>query len=195
MHSHLLTTIVNMKQIALTLTALILLASHTGAASEPAADQMLPRVVSINWDTSERVGQTSFRKFGLHIYDASFWSLLDKTDGTSKNGSALSITYAKNIRAKRLLSSTHKEWKRLGFGQQYPIDAWLGELEKIWPDVKPGDSITAVVTEHGDCIFYSNNRELGRIPDTQFGPAFLDIWLHVDARYSQHRKELLGEVI
>ncbi len=163
--------------------------------SSTTGESALSNIVSINWNESEKIGQARFSKFGIHIYDASFWILLDKVDGSTKNATALSITYARNIKAKRLLSSTHKEWKRLGFGQQYPINAWLRELEKIWPDVAHGDNITAVVSEHGDCVFYSNNQELGRIDDANFGPAFLDIWLHVDARYSQHRKELLGEAI
>ena len=184
-----------MKRLLITLLVIAVSTSSGVALSSANDDSKLSSIVSINWKESEKIGQARFSKFGIHIYDASFWVLLNKVDGSAKNATALSITYARNIKAKRLLSSTRKEWKRLGFGQQYPINAWLKELEKIWPDVTQGDNITAVVSELGDCVFYSNNQEVGRIDDTDFGPAFLDIWLHIDARYSKHRKELLGEAI
>ncbi len=155
---------------------------------------MLPEVVSNKWHVTEKVGEARFKKFGLHIYDASFWSLRNSNSvGGSTKATALSIAYAKNIKAKRLLSSTYKEWKRLGFAQKYPLDAWLDSLEKIWPDVNKGDFIVFVNYTDGSNEFYSGSEFLGRINDPKFGTAFLDIWLSINAKYKKHREELLGE--
>ena len=173
--------------------ALILLAGVGLPVAATPSISPLPASVKAAWKQIEMTGQAKFSRFGLHIYDASLWRLFTKTDDASTKATALSITYARNISARRLVSSTRKEWQRLGFAQRYPIRAWLSSLEKIWPDVKPGDNLTAVISAQGDCIFYSHQGRLGSIDDSDFGPAFLDIWLSPEARYPKHTKELLGE--
>lgn len=156
----------------------------------------LPEIVSNQWNVTEKKGDTRFKKLGLHIYDASLWSLADsKTLEHSTNATALSIIYARNIKAHRLLSSTHKEWKHLGFAHQHPLDAWLDALENIWPDIKDGDYLVFVNYHDGNNAFYSGTKLLGSINDSTFGSAFLDIWLNKNARYQKHRKELIGEKI
>ena len=157
-------------------------------------DSKLPKIVSSEWKSIEKVGEAKFSKFGLHIYDASFWSLRGNQSPQQPSiATALSISYARNIKAKRLLSSTFKEWQRLGFAQQHPIDAWLESLEKIWPNVQKGDYLVFVSSTDGSNAFYSGSKILGSISDPAFGPAFLDIWLSTNAKYQNHRKELLGE--
>lgn len=155
---------------------------------------MLPDVVSSKWHNTEKVGEAKFKKFGLHIYDASYWSLRNKDSaGNASSATALSIAYAKNIRARRLLSSTYKEWQRLGFAEEHPLDAWLELLEEIWPDVNKGDFIVFVNHSDGSNAFYSDSKFLGSVDDPEFGTAFLDIWLNINAKYKKHREELLGE--
>ena len=154
----------------------------------------LPEIVKLQWPELEMVGQTTLKRFGFHIYDASFWMLEDKTPSfLTTNTCALSITYARNIRAKRLLSSTKKEWQRLGFAGQYPIEAWLSILEKIWPDVMKGDQLVVISNPDGKTTFYDNHRSLGTIDDSNFGAVFLAIWLDENSRFKKNRKELLGE--
>ena len=149
----------------------------------------LPSIVTSEWDKSEQLGQTKFSRFGIHIYDASLWVL---SIGNTQ-ASALSIKYARKISAERLLSSTKKQWKRLGFADQYPIDAWLQALEKYWPNVNNGDYLIFIASNNGGNSFYSKNRKLGSIDDQRFGTAFLDIWLSTKSNYQKQRKELLGE--
>ncbi len=175
---------------------LLLLASLIGIVNNSYAeiDSKLPEIVASEWTFIEKIGDARFKKLGLHIYDASFWSLRDsKSLKQSTTATALSISYARNIKAKRLLSSTYKEWQRLGFAQQHPLDAWLESLEKMWPDVGTGDFLVFVANSDGGNTFYSGSEILGSIDDPEFGPAFLDIWLSINAKYQTHRKELLGE--
>ena len=154
----------------------------------------LPEIVKTQWQGLEMVGQTTLKRFGLHIYDASFWVLEDKkTDFLITNTCALSITYARNIRVQQLLSSTKKEWERLGFAGQYPIEAWLMILENIWPDVMKGDQLIVITNPSGKTSFYNNRTSLGTIEDPDFGAAFLAIWLDEKSRFKKNRKELLGE--
>ncbi|MFK8026864.1 MAG: chalcone isomerase family protein [Gammaproteobacteria bacterium] len=155
----------------------------------------LPEIVTNEWPLYEKQGEAKFKKLGLHIYDASLWKLSKNKSAENPNTvTALSIVYARNINANRLLSSTHKEWKRLGFAQQYPIDAWLRSLEEIWPDIQKNDLLVFISNEDGDNQFYSGTEILGSVDDPRFASAFLDIWLSENAKYQKHRKELLGEI-
>ena len=154
----------------------------------------LPAEVTRQWDELALIGETSLKRFGFHIYDASFWMASNRDDESfSTTLSALSITYAKNIRAEKLLSSTKKEWKKLGIANNHPTDAWLSELKQIWPDVKKGDQLIIVFEPGGDSTFFSKHKKLGTIGDTKFGPAFLAIWLDKNASFIKNRNELLGK--
>lgn len=159
----------------------------------------LPNQVTEKWDNFSFVGETTLRRYGFHVYDASFWILGDKSvdsdsvDYLTKHTYALSITYARKISAQQLLSSTKKEWQRLGFAKQYPLDAWLMILENIWPSVEKGDQLVVVVTTQGKTTFFNKNNSLGTIDDTNFGPIFLSIWLDENSRFKKNREELLGE--
>jgi len=171
-----------------------LLCFANNSLAETATANVLPEIVSNQWNVVEKVGDTRFKKLGPHIYDASFWSLKDsKLPGDSTSAAVLSIVYARNIKAQLLLSSTDKEWQRLGFAQQHPLDAWLESLEKMWPDINKGDFLVFVNNDDGSSTFYSDTEILGSINDPAFGSAFLDIWLSKNARYQKYRKELLGE--
>ena len=160
----------------------------------------LPDFISSEWNSSQQIGNTKFSRFGIHIYNASLWSLKKNvkgdTPGNSNNvhATALIIKYARNISSEQLLSSTYKQWKYLGFADQLPLESWLRELEMLWPDVRSGDYLIFVSSQDGTNTFYSKKEMLGSIDDNKFAPAFLDIWLSPEAKYQKHRKELLGEI-
>ena len=112
-----------------------LISSGTLWASNTQVLSPLPKEVTEKWNNFSLVGQTTLRRFGFHVYDSSFWTITDKSDDIKSadlincNSCALSITYARKISAKQLLSSTKKEWQRLGFAGRYPLDAWLTMLK------------------------------------------------------------------
>ncbi len=178
---------------------LLLLAASASTANNHNILSPLPSELKEKWDDFSLVGQTTFRRFGFHIYDCSLWTTGDKPIHSNtnemliKDAYALSITYTKKVSLQQLLSSTKKEWQRLGFSDNYPIAVWLTMLKNIWPSVEKGDQLIAVVTAEGKTKFYNSSSSLGTIDDKNFGPAFLSIWLGNEARYQNKRKELLGE--
>ena len=173
---------------------LILLCISTTGSVSAGVKSHLPEIVTLEWQGLQLVGQTTLRRFGFHIYDASLWEIKDKPENALDiNTRALCITYARNIRASQLLYSTKKEWERLGFADQYPVEAWLTMLKNIWPDVNAGDQLVFVTSPKGKSYFYNNRNTIGTIEDSAFGPAFLAIWLDKNSRYKKNRKELLGE--
>ncbi len=165
----------------------------------------LPEIVTIEWKDLKILGETSLKKLGFHVYDASFWSnnrkshseslLSNKsnmTDYVRSNICVLSITYARNIKAEKLITRTKKEWLRLGYKNTYPINDWIIMLRNIWPDVKKNDQLIVVSTPQGQSVFYDENKRLGTIDDINFGPAFLAIWVDKNSRYKKNRLELIG---
>lgn len=136
------------------------------------------------------VGAATLHWFGLHVYDIALYAegAAYATNGTA----ALSIRYNIRIKHKRLLETTLKEWVRLNRGTRIQREQWTSQLETLWPDVKPGDSLTAFVRRDGPTQFYFGDRLLGDVADPAFGPAFLAIWLDADCRYAHVRDELLG---
>jgi len=173
--------------------------SSASWATNHQAISPLPNNVIEKWNDYSLVGDTTLRRYGFHVYDASFWIIGDSADSPNhpdfltNNSYALSITYARKISVKQLLSSTKKEWHRLGFASQYPLNAWLTMLENIWPSVEKGDQLIVLVSEQGNTTFFNKNESLGTIEDVGFGPAFLSIWLDENSRFKKNRKELLGE--
>jgi hypothetical protein len=149
-------------------------------------------------DALIEVGSGEMRWFGMQIYQARLLSGEGRYDGMGASGPlALAIQYKRNISRDRLVDTTGREWERLakelGLPDRTVVDAWLKELAAIWPDVAPGDRITALVEPGGATHFYGNQGLLGTIPDPEFGPAFLGIWLHPETTAAGLRAGLLGE--
>ena len=153
----------------------------------------LPRIISSDWDKTDIIGHTSLRKFGFHIYDASYWNLEKGYDANSTTSTALMIVYARDIDVGKLLNSTRKQWEDIGISEEYQTEVWLEELGNIWPSVTKGDVLIALVEPEGPTKFYSGHSMLGEMEDPKFGRAFLDIWLSSKTNYKKNRKELLNE--
>lgn len=136
------------------------------------------------------VGEATLHWFGLHIYDVALFAA--ETPFAGDGTAALSIRYNISIKHRRLLDTTLKEWRRMGRGAAAQHERWMRELEPMWPDLKPGDRLTAFRRAGGPTQFYFGDRLLGEIADTDFGPAFFAIWLDPKCRYPEVRARLLG---
>lgn len=189
----------NLRLIKYSLFLLWILSTTTSWATNSQVLSPLPNEVTYKWNNFSLVGQTTLRHYGFHVYDASFWTIGDKSsdfnsaDFLKTNSCALSITYARRISLQQLLSSTKKEWQKLGFAGRYPLNAWLIMLENIWPSVEKGDQLVVVVSTQGKTTFFNKSSSLGTIDDANFGQAFLSIWLDENSRFNKNRRELLGE--
>ena len=158
------------------------------------AAKELPELVVKHWENLSMQGSTRLSRFGIHIYDASFWTESHiNTKDIENSICALNIEYARSISAKRLIKSTQKEWQRLGYTDALPTDVWLETLTNMWPDVEQGDKLVVVSIPNEKSLFYDRNGLIGSIHDPDFGPAFLAIWLSDAARFQKNKRELLNE--
>lgn len=141
------------------------------------------------------VGAGALTWFGFEVYEARLHSASGRYRGLDTEPVALEIVYRRDIASEALVDRTAEEWRRLGPALGLPArhDGWLDAAAAIWPDVRAGDRIVTVVEPGGPTRFFGNDGLLGSIADPAFGPAFLAIWLHPDARIADLRADLLGE--
>ncbi|WP_299797114.1 chalcone isomerase family protein [uncultured Shewanella sp.] len=111
---------------------------------------------------------------------------------------ALKIEYFRNIDSEALVDATKEQWGHLGLDEQL-ISVWGERLNVIWPDISEGDELIIYVGKDGESTFYSGENgetvnELGRVNDSEFGPAFLSIWLSDKTSQPELRAKLLGSL-
>ena len=140
------------------------------------------------------VGHGELTWFGLSIYRASLWT----SNGEFQNVEdslplALTITYEKNITSNALVERTLKEWKHLGIFNEQDRNSWGKTLKQIWPDVKPGDSITTLVNNNRQTLFYYNGTLLKTLEHPALGTALLSIWLDPNTSEPDLRTKLIGQ--
>lgn len=154
-------------------------AADADASDGPAADGL------------EVVGQGEYSWFGLRVYHASFATETGRfSDWTDTERARFEIYYHRDVSAAKLIDIAREEWNRLG------VEApprWFGWLRQLLPDVREGDTISCLVLPDERTVFYHNGEKTGEVTEPDFGPAFLSIWLHPEARSAELRRALLGE--
>ena len=135
-------------------------------------------------------GRGEMRWFGLRIYDASLWA----PGGRWREDApyALELRYARDIEGRRLVDSSLDEMRRLGGMDEALAPRWRGELERVFPDVRSGDTIIGLHRPAQGAEFYHQGRLTGRIDDPLLARAFFAIWLDPRTREPGLRARLLG---
>jgi len=138
----------------------------------------------------KKVGAGTMSWMFLDIYQATLFTR-DGLYSSTVYPQALTINYLKNINKKRLIEATKEQWLLQGFENE-KVAYWLQSLDKIWPDIKSGDSLTFYVDENKKGVFYHNKALLGGINSGGFADAFLSIWLSDKTSEPTLRQQLLG---
>ncbi|MEI7568127.1 MAG: chalcone isomerase family protein [Alcaligenaceae bacterium] len=138
---------------------------------------------------AQLVGQGQFSRFGFSVYQAQLWAPLGRY--VSGEPFALSLIYSREISGTKLVQASLDEMQKL----QAPVNQskeWRAALERVLPDVLPGDSITGVYHPGEGAVFFHRNQRTGKIED-ELAKYFFAIWL--DPRTSEPglRQALLGE--
>jgi len=167
------------------LFSLLLLATAPLLAGE------LPSPLKDRQPALSLLGSSTLHWFGLHVYEVTLYT--ESTPYITNATAVLSLRYAISIRHKKLQEATLQEWKRLGQGTPEQQEKWISQLDKIWPDIKSGEILSAFVKKDGPTTFYFGDSLIGEVADVAFGPAFFAIWLDEGCRYPKVRKGLLKE--
>lgn len=139
-------------------------------------------------DDLQLVGQGEMDWFFFDLYEARFYSATG-TYEAEQYPQALSLRYQRDIENTKLVDATITEWQRLGVKWQ---PSWQQQLTALWPSVSKGDELTIRIATDGVSRFYFNGQPLADITDSEFGPAFLAIWLDANSRKPSLTRQLKG---
>ncbi len=153
-----------MKTRLLILTLLALLAS---------AAQALPPTARQGVEGWRQWGSGEMTWFGFSLYRATLW-VAGTTPGVDPT--ALQLDYQRDIPRARLVQSSLDEMRRLG-ADETRLARWTVDLQRVFPDVKEGESIIGVHLPGQGARFYHRGVLSGEINDGEFARLFFAIWL------------------
>lgn len=103
---------------------------------------------------------------------------------------ALVIKYNKDIAKKRLVGASIDEIKKYNQISAADQEKITKELAQIFPEVKKGDTISALYSK-GQVTLEYNNKNIGAISDKIFAKQFISIWLNPKNEFTKMRFDLL----
>jgi len=144
-------------------------------------------------------GSGEFRYFGVLVYRATLWvgpQGLGSPLGTAPF--ALQLRYARSLKGADIAARSEEEMRKLGEGSAPQRSAWLQAMQRLFPDVAAGDTLTGVftpavgATQPAQTRFYFNGALRGEVPGTAFAQAFFAIWLSPQTPAPGLRNDLLA---
>lgn len=135
------------------------------------------------------LGEGRLRWLGLHVYDSSLWVPGDAW--SAERPFALDIRYAMSIKGRDLTERSLVEMKRLGYADPEKLRRWESAMDRVFPDIRPGDRLVGVSLPGREARFYSQDRFLGSVADPEFARAFFAIWLDPGTSEPKLRAQML----
>ncbi|MBN8451560.1 chalcone isomerase family protein [Accumulibacter sp.] len=167
-----------------TLLAFIMFVASTAASA-------LPEELRSSDPGWRQWGSGEMSWFGIALYRATFWVRGEAADNSPANWpSALQLDYRRDIARERLVDTSIDEMRRLG-ASEAQLERWRPELQRVFPDVREGDSIVGLHHPGRGASFYHRGRPTGEVVDADFARHFFAIWLDPRTRSPALRAALL----
>jgi hypothetical protein len=155
----------------------------SGANADPTHDN-----VPTHLNGAKLQGQGRMTYWGFDLYDAQLFV----TGNGNQASYALKINYLRNFKADALREQTLKEMRQLGVSDENR-QKWSVSLEKIFPNIAPGHSLTAIYRPQRGTLFLHNGQVVGEVPGDDFSKSFFGIWLDPRTSAPQLRTQLLSQ--
>ncbi|AUQ59517.1 chalcone isomerase family protein [Phaeobacter inhibens] len=137
-----------------------------------------------------KLGEVTFRWFGLPLYDASLFA-----EGQERfdwqTPMALKLSYRRGFTRMQLTKATAAELTRLE-GPRADQDRLLAKLERCFRDVAAGDSFVATTRDPNQVALYLNGRQTCDVRHAEARKRFLNIWLSPNSRSARLSSQLRG---
>lgn len=132
------------------------------------------------------LGRLNF--WGFHVYDANLYR------GAAKDSQefALELKYQKSFSGEAITNRTVDEMKNLGVADAQAV-SWGKELATFFPNIEPGQTITAVYIPKQGTTFFYDGKKVSQIQGADFAKAFFGIWLDSKTSVPKLRADLLGQ--
>ncbi|APG46195.1 chalcone isomerase family protein [Phaeobacter porticola] len=151
----------------------------------------VPARANIGLNAPTKLGEVTFRWFGLPLYDASLYA-----EGQSRfdwqTPMALRLKYRRGFSKLQLMKATASELARIE-GPRADQDQLIAKLDRCFQDVAAGDSFVATARAPDQVALYLNGRQTCDVRHPQARKRFLNIWLSPDSRAARLSSRLRGE--
>lgn len=154
-----------------------------------AGGQSLPDMLRAEHPELSVAGDGAMRFIGFKVYDIRLWAPGGKFRPDEPY--ALELVYAMNFKGADIASRSVDEMRGQGRGPEEKLQRWGARMARIFPDVKPGDTLIGLLIPGVGARFYSRDRLIDTVADPEFGAAFFDIWLSEKTSAPDVRKKLL----
>jgi hypothetical protein len=152
-----------------------------------ASAQALPDALRGETPGLRQWGSGEMTWFGFSLYRATLWVAGESPESST---SALQLDYQRDIPSRRLVQTSLDEMRRLG-ADEAQLKRWEGELGRVFPDVKAGETIVGVHYPGRGARFFHQGQATGEVNDAQFANRFFAIWLDPGSRSPSLRAALL----
>lgn len=127
----------------------------------------------------------------LTAYEASLWT--DAPTWSMDAPFALTLKYSMSFTREDLVERTIEEMRKVSPGvSREALTRYGAALSKAYPDVKSGDTFTALHVPGRPVRFFHNGRMTSAIDDPAFADPFFGIWLSPKTSEPKLRAGLLG---
>ncbi len=158
--------------------------------SQAESPGVIDQVIKDYVPNAQLVGQGRLTVFIWDVYDAFLYA--PGGQWHPDRPFALKLLYLRRLYGDKIAQRSTIEIRNQGFGDEDRLATWDKEMERIFPDVDEGVSLTGIYTDTSQSLFFLNNQEIGVIGDPEFGRQFFGIWLNENTSEPDLRRQLLG---
>ena len=147
-------------------------------ACAAAAETAIPAAVRSVLPAAQAGGAGTLTWLGFRAYDARLWVAPGfRAAQFERHAFALELNYHRAFRARDIARRSLQEMARGPAIDAGDAQRWQAALERVLPDVQPGDRITGVHRPGQGVLFLVNGRAAGEVEDPRFAQPFFGIWL------------------
>lgn len=181
-------------QMRRTLASVVLaIAAYAGLQSTSQAADALPEPVNVSMPEAKKLGNSKFTWFGLHVYDAQLWSSVTGNQFDYKvHPSWLELKYGRDFAGADIAEQSREEMEKIGGASEDKLKAWEKRLGEIFPNIKKGDTLSAMYLPGKVMQFFHNGKPLAAVNDMELARSFMGIWLDAKTSEPDLRKKLIG---
>ncbi|MGH6649154.1 chalcone isomerase family protein [Aquabacterium sp.] len=169
--------------------------NHAGGAwaAKARPDLPVPPEVAQNLAQARLQGDSRFRYYGFHVYDAQLWVPPGFDAGrVFSQPFALSLVYARSLKARDIAERSIDEMRRQVTLGDAEAQRWLQAMSMAFADVRSGDRLTGLHQVNVGASFFLNGQATRVIEDPRFATLFFGIWLSPATSAPALRRDLLG---
>ncbi|MGQ9724342.1 MAG: chalcone isomerase family protein [Tepidimonas sp.] len=164
----------------------------------PASPRAVPDSVGVLLPGAEVVGGGTLRFPGLPVYQAQLFAAPGwRANTLGRTAVVLELTYLRGFTGTDIARRSLEEMRRAGPLEAADEAVWLDTMERLFPDVRPGDRIAGLWQPGWGARFVltrpdGQSRALGDVADARFAERFFGIWLAPTTSEPGLRQALLG---